>query len=102
MTQLEGEQLLAAFGEILLAQYLDGRYPSPPVDPIGESLPDPLVHSHGGSDSSVEDNWEDNWEDMWDDEDHVLGALPMGEEELAGVGEGRILCLSSFVPCVIQ
>ena len=54
------------------------------MDPVGESLPNSPDHSHGGSDSSVEDIWDD----MWDDEDPELGALPMGEEDLAGAVDG--------------
>ena len=62
----------------------------PPVDPVGESLPDIPLRTHEGSESSVEDIWDE----MWDDEDDVLGAYREERERIAGavgvagVGQG--------------
>ena len=62
MTKPEGPRLLAAFWEILVSEFDKGRYPSPPVDPAGESLPDFPALNHGDLDLSVRDIWEDMWD----------------------------------------
>ena len=83
-----GDPLLAAFWAALHAEYLAGQYPSPPVDPFGESLPGIPLRIHEGDDSSMEDMFDE----MSDDEDDELGADGeggvAGAVGAAGLGQG--------------
>ena len=87
MTQPEGPRLLAAFWEILVSEFDNGRYPSLPVDLAGESLHDFPAQNHGDSDSSVEDIWEDMWDEGPDYGAPQVEALA-GAVSGAGVGQG--------------
>ena len=70
--------MLDSFRLFLRDEYLDGQYPSPPVDPVGEPLPDIPLRIHKGDDSSVEDLFGE----VWDDEDDDWG--PDGDGRVAG------------------
>ena len=82
--------MLAIFRETLLADYIDGQCPSPPLDPVGEPLPKIPLHIRDGDDSSVEDLYDEEFDDDSD------GGWQGGEEArrvvgavgAAGLGQG--------------
>ena len=88
--QPEGPRLLATFRENLLNGYIDGQCPSPPVDPVGEPLPDIPLYIRDSNDSSVEDLYDEEFDDDsdggWQVEEgarRVVGAVGA-----AGLGQG--------------
>ena len=89
-TQPEGPRLLATFRANLLDDYFDGRCPSPPVDPVGEPLPEIPLHIRDSDDSSVEDLYDEEFDDDSDggwqgreEARRVVGAVGA-----AGLGQG--------------
>ena len=90
-TQPEGPRLLATFRENLLAGYIDGQCPSPPVDPVGEPLPKIPLHIRDSDDSSVEDLYDEEFDDDsdggWQVEEGVrrvvgaVGAASLGQRD---------------------
>ena len=84
MAQPGGAPLLVAFRADLQAEYVAGLYPSPPVDPVGEALPDPPLRDRVDDDSSVEDLFDD----MWEDEMDAYGPGEAGDDDFVAVGQG--------------
>ena len=63
---------------------------TPPVDPVGEPLPDIPLHIRDGDDSSMEDLYDEEWDDDSDDggPDGEEARRVVGAVGAAGLGQG--------------
>ena len=86
-----GAQLLATFREDLMNGYIGGQFPSPPVDPVGEPLPDIPRYIRDDDDSSVEDLYDEEYDDDSDGgwQVEVVARRGVGAVGAAGLGQGE-------------
>ena len=86
----EGRQLLASFRRSLLEGYYAGHCPFPPVDPVGEPLPEVPCHIHDDDESSVEDLYDEDFDADSDGGWQVKGgpSRVVGAVGVAGLGQG--------------
>ena len=103
----EGRQLLASFRHDLMEGYYDGHCPFPPVDPVGEPLPEVPRNIHEDDQSSVEELYDEEFDADSDGGWQVEGgrveegpSRVVGAVGVAGLGQGDAAAPAVYGPVV--